>query len=178
MTRSALLFLSVALLAFAPARGASAYEDAIELALGAGYAARAGGDGEGFGRHGMGFAGTIGFGLDDAWSLRVSGMNHLFLPEPRFRRSALLFEATYALDIVRVVPVLGVGLGGGLEGAPGRREIAPAFSAFVSFDVLVSRELIVGPELRLIALPFAGIEGAGDISLAASFRVAYLWDRF
>ena len=173
------LSLALALAALVPASRALAYEDAVELAVSAGYAARfGGGEALALPDHGMTFAGTVGLGLNDAWSLRVTGLNQVYFPAPTFRRSALFFEASYALDVVKVVPVFGAGVGAGLEGFGGQREFAPAFTAFLSIDVLLSREVLVGPEIRVLALPFAGVEGAGDLSLAASFRFAYLWDRF
>jgi hypothetical protein len=179
MLASRRLPLFAALLALAPAGRAFAYEDSIELAASVGYAGRLDGDGElGLPNHGMSFAGTVGFGLNDAWSLRVTGMNQLFVPEPRLRRSALLFEATYALDVVRVVPVLGAGVGAALEGMGGAREVAPAASVFLSLDVLLTRSLLIGPEVRLLYLPFGGFDETGDFTLSASVRLAYLWDRF
>lgn len=179
MQSRSLLALALALAALLRAGEARAYEDQVEIAGAFGYAGRlAGADDFQGPDHGFGFSGTLGFGLNDAWSLRATGLGQVFVPEPRFRRSALLFETTYALDVVRVVPVLGVGVGAALEGHRGVREFAPAFSAFVGLDVLVTRAFLLGPELRLLAVPFGGIDGSGGISLSASLRLAYLWDRF
>jgi hypothetical protein len=173
------LAMAAALLSLVAPREARAYEDTIEVAAGVGYAMRLDGSSDlDLGDHGLTFVGTMGFGLNDAWSLRITGLNQTFFPEPRLRRSALLFEATYALDVVRVVPVLGAGVGAGLDGLRGEHGIAPAFSVFASLDVLLGRKALFGPEFRLLVVPFTGLDGVGDLSFAASVRLAYLWDRF
>jgi hypothetical protein len=178
-SRTPCLAIVAALLVLFASREARAYEDTIEIAAGVGYAMRLDGSTAlDLGDHGMTFVGTMGFGLNDAWSLRVTGLNQTYFPQPRLRRSALLFEATYALDVVRVVPVLGAGVGAGLDGLRGEHGLAPAFTLFASLDVLLGRKALFGPEVRLLAVPFTGLDDVGDLSFSASLRFAYLWDRF
>lgn len=184
------LGLTLALVAFGLCSGlsskAAAYEDTIQLGVSAGYAFQLDAE-EGAKRHGLDLSALADFGLNDAWSLRAFAQHQLIFPSAPLRKTALLFEAAYALDILRVVPVFGVGIGAAMEArrvegaaSEGKNERAfmPAASAFVSIDILLGRWGVIAPEIRFLATPFTGFDDTASLSLSAGIRFAYLWDRF
>lgn len=167
--------LALGMLVGVPA--AAAYEDTIQLGVSAGYAHQLDAE-ENERRHGLDLTALADFGLNDAWSLRAVAQHQLVFPSAPLRKTALLFEAAYILDIVRVVPVFGVGIGAATEVREGARAFMPAASAFVSLDILLGRRGVIAPELRILATPFTGLDDAASFSLSAGLRFAYLWDRF
>lgn len=180
------LFVVALFIAAWPSR-AAAYEDTIQLSLGAGYAYQldapspeAGATGDDFieRRHGLDLSALADFGLNDAWSLRVFAQHQLVFPSAPQRKTALLFEAAYILDILRVVPVFGVGIGAATEYLAGERAFMPAASAFISIDILLGRWGVIAPEVRFLATPFTGLDETASLSLSAGLRFAYLLDRF
>lgn len=185
------LGLTLALVAFGLCSGlsskAAAYEDTIQLGISAGYAFQLDAE-EGEKRHGLDLSALADFGLNDAWSLRAFAQHQLIFPSAPLRKTALLFEAAYALDILRVVPVFGFGVGAAMEarsveGASAgerknERAFMPAASAFISIDILLGRWGVIAPEIRFLATPFTGFDDTASLSLSAGIRFAYLWDRF
>jgi hypothetical protein len=132
---------------------AFAYEDraAVALELGWGFV----GSNAPLPQHGLVSGVSAGFGLGDTWELRVDAAYGLH-PEllHRLRTSA---EIVYLVDILQVVPFVGLGTGATvsfvLEAAPDQPEyVRPDFELHVTagFDVLLDRDWTVGLVVRPI----------------------------
>jgi hypothetical protein len=149
---------------------ASAYEDRAALSLEAGYGVIA--SAAPLPNHGVVAGFGAGFGLSDVWELRVD-LAYAYHPEAlhRFRGSA---ELIYVVDVLQVVPYVGLGAGFFLSADP--LVIRPDFEAHavVGFDVLLDREWTVGLAVRPILLP-TSIE-YDPFYLTITGRVSYLID--
>lgn len=170
------LALLGALAALVPA-SAHAYEDKITLGVGTGYAAvLANPD---LPTHGARVALEVGIGLNDAWSL-TPRLEYVIHPDASPLHLGLVgAEVTYALDIVTVVPVFGLGLdviGTVREGTFGADL---ALHVVVGLDWLVTRTWLVGLDVRAYFLPLSlASTGVDPVYLTAGLHVAYVFDRF
>ncbi|MBX3249631.1 MAG: hypothetical protein KF901_20815 [Myxococcales bacterium] len=156
---------------------ARAYEDKITLGVGVGYAAvLANPD---LPTHGARLAVEVGIGLNDAWSL-TPRFEYVLHPATSALHVGLLgVEVTYALDIVAVVPVFGLGLDaiGTVRGGSFGADIAA--HVVVGLDWLVSRTWLLGLDVRAYFLPLSLAEtGVDPVYLTAGLRVAFVFDRF
>ncbi len=165
--RRAALFTSC-LLASSLAASARAYEDRIDLGVEAGYAVRSDAPEHGF------VAGLdVGFGLGDAWALRLDAA-YAFHPDTLHRvRGAA--ELLYVIDIVQVVPFAGLGIGAlvSIPGADARADLE--VHAILGLDVLVDRGVVLGIALRPVLVP-TWLE-ADPFHLAVTARAGVLFDR-
>jgi hypothetical protein len=119
------------------------------------------------------------FGLGDAWELRID-VAHAIHPEllHRLRTSA---EIVYLVDILQVVPFVGLGTGATfsfvLEAAPDQPAyVRPDFELHVTagFDVLLDRDWTVGLVVRPI---FQLTSAEADLFyLTITARLSYLID--
>lgn len=142
---------AIAVLLPSPAR---AYEDRAALSLEAGYAGIL--SDSPLPDHGFVAGFGVGFGLSDVWELRVDAA-YAFHPGTlhRMRGSA---EVIYVIDVLTVVPYLGLGVGAlGSVSVPGGVEPTQAWADFtahavVGFDVLLDRDWTVGLTVRPIFL--------------------------
>lgn len=149
---------------------ARAYEDRAALSLEAGYGVIA--SSAPLPNHGVVAGFGVGFGLSDVWELRVDAA-YAYHPESlhRARGSA---ELIYVIDILDVVPYVGLGVGFFLSADP--LVVRPDFEAHavLGFDVLLDREWTVGLAVRPILLP-TSIE-YDPFYLTITGRVSYLID--
>lgn len=128
---------------------AFAYEDRASLGLEAGYGVVA--SDAPLPNHGFVAGFAAGFGLSDTWELRIDAAYSVH-PDTLHRvRGAV--EILYVIDILSVVPYVGLGAGtliSVLDGA-----VRPDFEghAVVGFDVLIDRDWVVGLAVRPILLP-------------------------
>ncbi len=142
---SLLLAAAATTLAPSPAR---AYEDQWGLFGGAGYGLLLGDNA--LPHHGFVLEGGVGVGLGDTFELRVLG-GWAFFPATmqRFFGAA---EVVYLVDILEVVPFVGLGAGalGTYLDAPTGGALRADFTlhAVVGFDWLLTREIVLGFEAR------------------------------
>lgn len=139
----------------------------------------------------VGFAGSTGpvggpgatielgahYGLNDAFSLYAVGGYHLAFPDPpRGPRHGATLAAgvVYALDVLRVVPYVGVGARGDLFVGATDGWITPSVEGRVGLRWLLRRGLAVSFEAAY-AFPFVGRDLAADL-FTATAGVSFLRD--
>ncbi len=139
----------------------------------------------------VGFAGSTGpvggpgaaveigahYGLNDAFSLYAVGAYTLAFPgDPRGPRhgASLSVGALYAVDVLRVVPYLGLGLRGDVLAGPLDGWITPSAEARVGVRWLLRRGLGLSFEVAY-AFPFVGRDLAADF-VTATVGVSFLRD--
>jgi hypothetical protein len=93
----------------------------------------------------------VGVGLGDTWELR-GRLDYAFHVSTAHRASASV-DLVYVVDVLSVVPYLGLGVGGALaalDPSLGRGELRGDFlaGAILGLDVLLGREWTVGVEIR------------------------------
>lgn len=110
---------------------------------------------------------TFGYGLTDAWTLRLDGTASSNQATDKGGRSLVLGQSIgvqYALDVIEFVPFFGVYAslyelrGGGLAGT----QLKPALSLGVGLDWLASRSFAFGVDVRIHALPADFIGSPSD----------------
>lgn len=164
----ALLVLSAALL---PTR-AHAYEERATLELGLAPTLRLGPDVV----PGFALDAITTWGISESWSLGGSvryGWNH----DDTFRNVVIpAFEATWALDIVRIVPRITLGVGPVLPLERGR---SPALDLNLRLGIdRLTNFGLYGFDLRFDTYGPAGVAGAGRVTISLGFRVGLTVDRF
>lgn len=159
----------LALALLAPAR-VRAYEDRAALSLESGYGLVA--NDAALPHHGLVAGLGIGFGLSDVWELRADAA-YSYHPDD-LHRARFSAELVYVIDILTVVPFLGVGAGFFLSADP--REVRPDLEvhAVAGIDVLLDRDWTVGLVVRPILLPVS-IE-TDPLYLTITARLSYLID--
>ncbi len=133
---------------------AHAYDRQIGLALGAGYTGITGNTT--LPPHALHVGVGVGVGLGDTWELRVRAdyAHHLL----QMNRVSGSLDLVYLLDVLSVVPYLGVSVGGAVAviepvGAPGLVRGDFLAGAVLGLDVLIGREWTVGVEIRPTFVP-------------------------
>ena len=165
---------------------ASAYEGQNTLEGGAAYTAMPGDNGA---QHFMGIDLAVGFGLGDAWSLRVSGAFAMGLVSDHQAADALArvgVEAIYLVDIVQLVPYLGVGIAAELligddvsphSAVASSLALHPALLAVVGLDYLLNRSIFIGAAYRMGWLPLYSERAGSPLHHSVDLRVGWRWDR-
>ena len=150
------LALALALAAgLAPGSRARAYEDRASFALELGYGLV--GSSAPLPNHGFVSGLGVGFGLNDTWELR--GDAAYALHPATLHRLRTSVELLYLVDIIQVVPFVGIGTGAAFSFLTGAGpmpvgwpvEVRPDFEAHIvaGFDVLLDRDWTVGVVVRL-----------------------------
>ena len=159
----------------APAR---AYEDQVLLGLDIGYARALANDD--LPANGLLSGLSVDIGIGDAWAIRCRAA-YAFHPGGRPLHLGLAgAEVVYLLDILELVPFFGLGVDGILT----QREddgtgVDLALHAVLGLDWLVTREWVVGLDIRAYALPFSlADQGVDPVYLGAGLRLGYVFDRF
>ncbi|GAC1539672.1 MAG: hypothetical protein NVS3B10_30170 [Polyangiales bacterium] len=137
------------------APGARAAGGVKRVGVEGGFAGVAGSDGD-FSGYGGGVVGD--WALNDAWALSASALvtsNQVARSGGRSRIASQSLGFTYALDVIQLVPYVGLyaglyEIGGGGVGATHAKVGA---QLALGVDYLYSRELVLGIELRAHALP-------------------------
>ena len=165
------------LLALALPSTALAYEDEITLELGTGYAAVLANDD--LPTHGVRLAVDVGIGLNDAWTLTPRA-EWVFHPDASLLHVGLVgLEVTYAFDILELVPWGGLGVDGVSTLRDGDLEIDLALNAVVGLDWLVTRDWLVGLDVRAYVLPFdLADRGIDPAYLTVGVHVGYGFVRY
>lgn len=139
----------------------------------------------------LGFAGSTGpvggpgataevglhYGLNDAFSLYAVGGYTLAFPDaPRGPRHGAMLSAgaIYAIDVLRVVPYLGLGIRGDLLVGPQDGWITPSAEARLGLRWLLRRGFALSLEVAY-AFPFVGRDLAADF-FSATVGVSFLRD--
>jgi len=159
------------------AREAHAYEDQATLSLDVGYAAvLANPD---LPPHGamVGLSGT--WGLSDAFSIGARLAYAAHPGDPLLHVGIAGVEVVYLLDIVTVVPFFGLGTDAILTAADGGAGVDWGLHAVLGLDWLVSREWIVGVDIRPYVLPLSLADnGVDPVYLSVSLRASMVFDTF
>lgn len=169
----------LALLLALPAR-ALAYEDQVGLGIGVGYAGLP--SDATLPHHGFVVQAEVGFGLSDAWELRVSGSWALHLEADAMHRATAAAEIVYLVDVLEVVPLLGLGLDVPLSvlmRGDGTTDVFVdvAAHAVLGVDWLASRDWALGVEVRPYLVPTAWTRAHGGAAwLTAVARVQLLFE--
>jgi hypothetical protein len=136
--------LLLALLALpAPAR---AYEDQLTLGAGAGYALALVEGGPAHGATALDL--SVSSGLDATWSLRARASYALHPAERALHVVLVSPELLYLIDVVEVVPYLGLGVSGVGRASGGAFRPAAGAHLVLGFDYLLSRAFALGLDLR------------------------------
>ncbi len=155
--------------------------------------ARAGEDEWLFGVHGFGgtmrtsatqWGGGAGlhaaYGLTAAWSIAASAGWRSFAaktdmdgdPVPARHLAGGVAGATFAIDVLRVVPFLTAGVGAYAVVAGGAVKVAPAAEVGLSFDWAASRTIYLG--LDLVRARFLYLESALATTFEVGLRATYV----
>ena len=125
---------------------AGAYEDEATLGLAIGYAGFPGSDS--LPVHGVDLALSAGGGFGDAWSLQGFVRYDRFPSQRPLQLGIAGLETVYALDIVRFVPLFGVGLDGLLTVRERAARGDFALHALIGVDYLIDQRWIIGADVR------------------------------
>ena len=167
-------FLGCVMWQWVAAAPAGAYEDQLSLGAGAGYAyaARDGGP-----HHGVAFDIEASLGLSAVWSLR-SVLGYSLHPADRsLSRLSLGAEVVYQVDVLELVPSLGLGLdalGSRSHARPHDTRVDLGLHPVLGIDWLVRRELMLGLSARpIFVLSHASLE---PLYLTVSLTASWLLD--
>ena len=160
-------------LAAAPVR---AYEDQLSLGVGAGYAylAHSGGP-----HHGVAFDLEASLGLSSIWSVRAA-LGYSVHPGERAQSKLNLgAELVYVIDVLELVPSIGLGLdalGGGSHARRGLRGTRVDFGVHpvLGLDWLARRELVLGLSVRPVFV-LTDWERL-PLYLSVTLSLSWLWD--
>lgn len=153
---------------------AHAYEDQIGLSLGAGYAVIP--SDTPLPQHGLAVQLEAGFGLGDTWELRALLGYGVEIADQPLHRLHVGAEIVYLLDILEVVPFLGLGIDLPITLHPAIPEpVDFAGHAVVGFDWLLSREFTIGAEVRPYVL-FTRLGADAPVWLTAIVRAQVLFE--
>jgi hypothetical protein len=166
----------VVLACAAAAVPARAYEDQLTFDVTAGYG-NVPLDGA-LPTHGalLGVAGSLG--LDDAFSLRAQ-VSYGFHPSAAEDFHLLIggAEVIYLLDILEVVPFGGLGLDALGTSRGGRVGVDFGAHIVLGVDYLLSREMLIGLDLRSYYLPLnVSFDAIDPIYLSANLRLSWIFD--
>jgi hypothetical protein len=157
---------------------ARAYEEQVSLGFTIGYANLPTAPDEAP-RHGVNGGLRTTYGLGDTWSLEAR-LEHAFFPDAHAPThfSRLSIGATYALDVLRVVPFFGFGVGGALGVSDGHAAGDLVLYGAIGLDYLVSRRWLVGIDARVEILPVRNIDPVDLVAITAGLRAGILWDTY
>jgi len=179
-SRSRLALALSALLALVVARPSSAraYEDQATLGFDVGWlgapAAAAGVPRNGVS---LGVSGTLG--LSDSWSVGARVGYALHPADPILHSVLDGVELVYLVDVLQLVPSLGLGVDAFLSVRDGRVGADLGLHALLRLDYLASRTLMIGADVRAYALPFAFDEGGlSPFAIQVGLRLSLAFDRY
>lgn len=161
---------------------ARAYEDQFGLAIAGGYAVIPSSDprspaGTPLAQHGFVLQGEASVGLGDTWELRAIGGYAMEIGDSPLHRASLGAEIVYLVDILEVVPFLGLGIDAPISVLGGEVWADFAGHAVIGLDWLLAREYAIGLEFRPYVLFTALSRTAGDpVWMTAIARFQYLFE--
>ncbi|NOY92437.1 MAG: hypothetical protein GXP55_14680 [Deltaproteobacteria bacterium] len=172
------LIMSALALSFATPSVARAYEDQATLGVDLGWLGAPSAE-AGVPRNGvsLGLSGTLGLG--DSWSLGGRVGYALHPADPTLHSGVGGLELIYLVDVLRLVPSLGLGVDGFFSLRDGELGADLAVHALLRLDFLFSRRLLFGVDFRVYALPFAFDDGGlAPLAMQAGLRVSLTFDRY
>ena len=134
------------MLAWLPA-SARAYEDQATLGVAVGYAGMP--SSGSLPRNGVDVALSAAGGIGDAWSIQGVLSYNVYLNDRPLHMGIAGLEAVYALDIVRFVPLIGLGVDGILSVRDRATRGDFAGHVLLGVDFLIDRRWIIGADARL-----------------------------
>jgi hypothetical protein len=153
---------------------AHAYEDQAMLGLGVGYVANTAIDARV--RSGIDVALSAGAGLGKDWSLQGLFSYNVLPNEGPMHLGALGVEATYALDIVRVVPLFGFCFDGVLTVRDRASRGDFALHALLGLDYLINARWSIGTDVRGFWLATHARSPLDAFILTAAVRLGLRFD--
>lgn len=165
-------------LALTSAPGVShAYEGRATLGLDLGYGLVAITDTD-LPQHGVVAGISGGIGLGDQFAVNARAAYALHPSDADLLHVGILgVEGVYLVDIVQIVPFFGVGLDGLVTGYQGTAGLELGLHAVVGADYLLSREWIIGLDIRPYFLPVTVAEGRLEpVYVVANLRLSYLFE--
>lgn len=164
---------SLALWASLPAPS-RAYEDQAILGLAVGYAGIPGSDT--LPRNGVDVALSAGGGFGEAWSLQGL-LSYNLLPNGRSLHLGVAgIETVYALDILRFVPLFGLGVDGLLSVRDRSSRGDFALHALLGFDYLINPRWLIGADVRGFWVATHAQSPLDPFILTAAARVGVRFD--
>lgn len=165
------------------APSASAKDALKRVGVTGGFAGLAGNEGD-FSGYGGGILGS--YGLSDAWSLAGNAFltsNQVTKTGGRSRVTSQAIGFVYSLDVIEIVPYFGfyVGLYEIAGGGVAKADVKLGGQLAVGLDYIVSRDFILGIDLRAHALPadFAKSPDNPSPFYATTFlKAEYAWGWF
>jgi hypothetical protein len=133
----------------------------------------------GAGMHGLNGGITASYGLGDTFSLEAR-LEHAYFPDPDAATHLArgTFGMTYAVDVLTLVPLFGAGLGGALGVRDGDAAGDLVLYGSFALDYLVSRQFLVGGEVRAEVLPIRNIAAVDLLAITAGLRIAWIFDTY
>lgn len=153
---------------------ARAYEDQATIGVALGYAGMP--ESNALARHGLHAALSAGGGFGDAWSLQGVLSHSVYFDDDPLHMSTAGLETVYALDIVRFVPLLGVGLDGLLTVRSRHARGDFALHGLVGFDFLISPRWIFGADARFFWVATNAKSPLGPFLFTAALRMGVRFD--
>jgi hypothetical protein len=154
-----------------------AYEDQGTLGLEAGYGVVVITDTT-LPQHGALFGLELSIGLGDQFAVRAHA-DYGFHPGETDDMHVGLFgvEGLYLVDIVRVVPYFGIGIDGIATFYQDEGGLELGFHVIVGLEYLLSRDWLIGLDVRPHFLPITLAEGRTDpVYISTNLRVSWLFD--
>lgn len=162
------------LLMITPA-SARAYEDQVTLGLDVGAGLAVSSD---FGLAGAQIGLSVGWGWSDAWLLQGRASYALHPDGPDVHVPIVGLETVYLLDILQIVPLLGIGMDAIAIVSSGQSEWNVAVHAMVGLDYLLNREWIIGFDFRAYLLPQNLSSDLVPWYVSFGFRVTKVFERY
>ncbi len=131
------------------------------------------------GMHGVNGGLAASYGLGDTFSLEAR-LEHAVFPDTtaatHLSRASL--GLTYAVDVLTLVPLFGVGAGGAIGVRDG--DVTGDLSLYASFglDYLASRTWLLGAEVRAEVLPLRNIAPVDLLAITAGLKFALIFDTY
>ncbi len=175
--RLVLPFLAFAALV-GPATPARAYEEQVTVGLAVDYAVAPLADPDAL--HGLNGGLVTSYGLGDTFSLEARLEHAALVRGLEWRNlSRATVGLTYAIDVLTLVPLFGVGVGGALGVSNGDVEGDVVLYGSFALDYLFdSRRWLLGVEARAEVLPIGSIDFADRLLVTAGLRVAMIFDTY
>lgn len=128
-------------------------------------------------QHGVLMGLEFGVGLGDQFALRAHA-DYGFHPGDEPMQVGLFgIEALYLVDIVRVVPYFGLGIDGILTGYQDAVGLELGFHVTLGAEYLLSRDWLIGLDVRPHFLPVTFSEGRVEpVYIATTLRISWLFD--
>lgn len=167
------VFGCLTLLAGTP-QEARAYEDQATVGLAVGYAGLP--QQSELPSNGVNVALSAGGGIGDAWSIQGIVSYSAYPDASALHMGMAGLETVYALDIVRFVPLIGVGLDGVLSVRERDARGDFALHVLVGIDFLVNRRWIVGADARGFWVATNAKSPLGPFIVTAALRLGFRFD--